>query len=41
LLKSERRDALGATLRAMLAHAEVSNIPRRNITVDVDALHLM
>jgi len=41
LLKSERRDALGATLRAMLAHIEASGIPRRNITIDVDALHLM
>jgi len=41
LLKSERRDALGTTLRAMLAFIETSGIPRRNITVDVDALHLM
>ena len=41
LLKSERRDALGAILRSMLAFIETSGIPRRNVTVDVDALHLM
>ncbi len=41
LLKSERRDALSALLRTMLAHIEAANIPRRNITIDVDALHLM
>jgi primosomal protein N' (replication factor Y) len=41
LLKSERRDALGALLRSMLAHIEAANIPRRAITIDVDALHLM
>jgi primosomal protein N' (replication factor Y) len=41
LLKSERRDALGSVLRAMLAHVEAANIPRRNITIDIDALHLM
>lgn len=41
LLKSERRDALSALLRSMLAHIEAANIPRRNVTVDVDALHLM
>jgi primosomal protein N' (replication factor Y) len=41
LLKSERRDALSALLRSMLAHAESTGLPRRNITVDVDALHLM
>jgi primosomal protein N' (replication factor Y) len=41
LLKSQRRDALGGILRGMLAHVEANNIPRRNITIDVDALHLM
>ncbi len=41
LLKSERRDALGVTLRSMLAFIEAANIPRRNVIVDVDALHLM
>jgi primosomal protein N' (replication factor Y) (superfamily II helicase) len=41
LLKSERRDALSALLRSMLAHIEAANIPRRNVIVDVDALHLI
>jgi primosomal protein N' (replication factor Y) (superfamily II helicase) len=41
LLKSDRRDALGATLRGMLAFMEQAGIPRRAVTVDVDALHLM
>ena len=41
VLKADRRDALGRTLRAMLAHAEERGIPRRNVIVDVDAVHLM
>ncbi len=41
LLKAERRDALGAALRALLAAAEMQAIPRRNLVVDVDAVHLM
>jgi len=41
LLKSERRDALSTLLRGMLASIESSGIPRRNVTIDVDALHLM
>jgi len=41
LLKADRRDALGRTLRAMLAEAEARGIPRRNVIVDVDAVHLM
>jgi primosomal protein N' (replication factor Y) len=41
VLKAERRDALGRTLRAMLAYAETQAIPRRNLIVDVDAIHLM
>jgi primosomal protein N' (replication factor Y) (superfamily II helicase) len=41
VLKAERRQALGATLRAMLAYAETQNIARRNLIVDVDAVHLM
>jgi primosomal protein N' (replication factor Y) len=41
VLKAERRQALGATLRAMLAYAETQNIPRRSLIVDVDAVHLM
>jgi primosomal protein N' (replication factor Y) len=41
VLKAEKRQALGATLRAMLAYAESQNIARRNLVVDVDAVHLM
>jgi primosomal protein N' (replication factor Y) len=41
VLKAERRDALSRTLRAMLAHADAQAIPRRNLIVDVDAVHLM
>jgi primosomal protein N' (replication factor Y) len=41
LLKSERRDALSALLRGMLAHIQAAGIPRGNVTIDVDALHLM
>ena len=41
LLKSDRRDALGALLRSMLAFIEEAQIPRRAVTIDVDALHLM
>jgi primosomal protein N' (replication factor Y) len=41
VLKAERRDALSRTLRAMLAHADAKAIPRRNLIVDVDAVHLM
>jgi len=41
LLKAERRDVLGAALRAMLAAAEMQTIPRRNLVVDVDAIHIM
>jgi primosomal protein N' (replication factor Y) (superfamily II helicase) len=41
VLKAEKRQALGATLRAMLAYAETQNIARRNLVVDVDAVHLM
>jgi len=41
VLKAERRDALSRTLRAMLAQADAHNIPRRNLIVDVDAVHLM
>jgi primosomal protein N' (replication factor Y) len=41
VLKAERRQALGSTLRAMLAHAESQGIARRNLVVDVDAVHLM
>jgi primosomal protein N' (replication factor Y) len=41
LLKAQRRDALSRALRSMLAHAESQGVPRRNITVDVDPIHLM
>jgi primosomal protein N' (replication factor Y) len=41
VLKAERRQALGETLRAMLAFAETQGIARRNLIVDVDAVHLM
>jgi primosomal protein N' (replication factor Y) len=41
ILKAERRDTLGRTLKAMLAHAEQQSIPRGNLIVDVDAVHLM
>lgn len=41
VLKAERRDTLGSTLRQMLAFAESKSIPRRNLIVDVDAVHLM
>jgi len=41
VLKAERRDVLGRTLRALLAYSESQNIPRRNLILDVDAIHLM
>ncbi len=41
VLKAERRQALGETLRAMLRFAEAQGIARRNLVIDVDAVHLM
>ncbi|MDE1177585.1 MAG: primosomal protein N' [Edaphobacter sp.] len=41
VLKGEKRQALGSVLRALLAFSEVKAIPRRNLVVDVDAVHLM
>ncbi len=41
VLKAERRQVLGEALRAMLRFADGQNIPRRNLVVDVDAVHLM
>jgi primosomal protein N' (replication factor Y) len=41
VLKAEQRQTLGQTLRAMLAFAETQGIARRNLVVDVDAVHLM
>jgi primosomal protein N' (replication factor Y) len=41
ILKAEHRSALGRTLREMLTYTESQAIPRRNLIVDVDAVHLM
>jgi primosomal protein N' (replication factor Y) len=41
ILKAASRKALNAALRGMLAHADTANVPRRNVTVDVDAQRLM
>jgi primosomal protein N' (replication factor Y) len=41
ILKAASRTALNAALRGMLADAESAGVPRRNVTVDVDALRLM
>jgi primosomal protein N' (replication factor Y) len=41
VLKSESRERLNATLRAMLEHAAEQKIPRTNVIVDVDAVSLM
>jgi len=41
VLKGESRKALSEALRAMLGFAESQGVPRRNLVVDVDALHLM
>ncbi len=41
ILKAERRAALGGVLRKMLEFGVVAGIPRRNLVVDVDAVHLM
>ena len=41
VLKAERRQVLGETLRRMLAYADSQGIARRNLVVDVDAVHLM
>jgi primosomal protein N' (replication factor Y) len=41
VLKAERRQVLGEALRAMLRFADAQGIPRRNLVVDVDAVHLM
>jgi len=40
VLKAERRDLLGRALRALVGYAESQEIPRRNLIVDVDAVHL-
>jgi len=41
VLKAEKRQTLGAVLRAMLAFAETQGIARRHLVVDVDAVQLM
>ncbi len=41
ILKSQSREQLNATLRAMLAHAAERKVPRGNIVVDVDAQSLL
>jgi primosomal protein N' (replication factor Y) len=41
ILKAASRKALNAALRGMLAHADTAAVPRRSITVDVDAQRLM
>jgi primosomal protein N' (replication factor Y) len=41
VLKSDRREVLGAALREMLAVVDREEIPRRSIVVDVDPMHLM
>ncbi len=41
VVKAESRSALHSALRAMLAHAEENNVPRRSMIVDVDAISLM
>jgi primosomal protein N' (replication factor Y) len=41
ILKAGSRKALSAALRGALAHADEAGVPRRNVTVDVDAQRLM
>jgi primosomal protein N' (replication factor Y) (superfamily II helicase) len=41
VLKAMQRGALSHALRALLAYAEAEEIPRHNLIVDVDAVHLM
>jgi primosomal protein N' (replication factor Y) len=41
VLKAEKRQSLGEALRAMLGFAESRGILRRNLVIDVDAVHLM
>ena len=41
ILKAEHRNALSRTLRLLLTFAMQREIPRRNLIIDVDAVHLM
>lgn len=41
MLKSSHRQQLAQLVRQLLAMADLIGIPRRNLTIDVDAVHLM
>jgi primosomal protein N' (replication factor Y) len=41
LLKAEQRSKLGVLLKELIPWLEAEEIPRRNVVVDVDAVHLM
>jgi primosomal protein N' (replication factor Y) len=41
VLKADRRDTLSRALRALLAQLDREEIPRRNVVIDVDPVHLM
>lgn len=41
VVKAEKRPRLGEALHALLRFAEGKGIPRKNLVVDVDAVHLM
>ena len=41
ILKAEQRNTLSRILRALVSFAQEHDIPRRNLIIDVDALHLM
>ncbi len=41
ILKGNSRKTLNEALRAMLAHADASGVPRRGVTADIDAQRLM
>jgi len=41
VLKSDRRDTLGAALRELMLWMDREEIPRRAVVIDVDPVHLM
>ena len=41
VLKSDRRDVMGAALRELVAVVDREEIPRRSVIADVDPMHLM
>ena len=41
VLKADRREQLGAALRALLGFMDAEQIPRRSVVIDVDPVHLM